>query len=825
MTVASETSRSGPYTGNGVTTVFDYGFRIVDGAHITVIRAQNGVETTLTLGADYSVSGVGDVGGGQVTTTAAPLTGQTLTIVRSVPFVQETDLENQGAYYAETIETALDLAAMRDQEMNEKLARTLRSPASDGVVDMTLPAAASRANRLLGFDATGAPFVISGNGPAVPQILTPLDYGGAADGATDNYSAIMSALDASDHVYLPPGTWAFGQQILPPPGKTIYGAGEGATILQALSANHNGILIQDVDGVTIRDLSLIGIFDPVGYDTGGIFLERSNKCTIDNVTIKDWSAQGLALSFASYNKIGDITTVHNGDRGVNCSGFSHHNTFGNIIGTDNGLAAFLFGWGSYQNTVNSVIGGGHKAPAIWFESDVHNNSIGRVNIGPPAAGYEDNSAVVFGWHAHRNHIGNVIARGCRRGIQFIADTVPLSGNPSIDPLISQGNTEQNTVISAWIETDNGANSAGVYFDSHNTRINTKNKIISLHVKDAVYGVWDVIGDTLQNVFVEQTFDNVTAPFSLPAFGRNFGLYRDSRDFLGFDCQDPSVPFHFRKGVTGDAGIAIENSSTANDVAKTASYEMRLCDTFGAAKVAGRVQAVPLDANALNTHIVIWARKADAEADVLKVYGTGVMDLRNGGSNPAFTLSRTDAHAANQIVAELDGAGMDSAGNPQTYGQLTVVAKVITSGAESGEWRLATFQGGALGNRVNVGGGMYHPSVTGGDKGNNTINFGAVYDDNVLLTDYVFDLHIDGKMRRYSKRVREVARKLDPAMFDPEIYAEFWRKHRRLYGMPDLNDCIDGAVKDISLGGMIQRLWQTVELQAIHIEALRVRIDA
>lgn len=39
----------------------------------------------------------------------------------------------------------------------------------------------------------------------------------------------------------------------------------------------------------------------------------------------------------------------------------------------------------------------------------------------------------------------------------------------------------------------------------------------------------------------------------------------------------------------------------------------------------------------------------------------------------------------------------------------------------------------MASRLQVGSGLYHPSATGGDKGNNTINFGAVYDDNTLLT--------------------------------------------------------------------------------------------
>lgn len=132
MTVASEVNRSGPYNGNGVTTIFNYGFKIVSEDHLHVIRADtSGAETTLLIDADYIVSDVGEEGGGQIALLIAPLAGQNITILRNVPFVQETDLENQGAYYAETIEDALDLAVMRDQQLAEQLRRAVLVPASE----------------------------------------------------------------------------------------------------------------------------------------------------------------------------------------------------------------------------------------------------------------------------------------------------------------------------------------------------------------------------------------------------------------------------------------------------------------------------------------------------------------------------------------------------------------------------------------------------------------------------------------------------------------------------------------------------------------------
>ena len=130
MTVANEVSRSGPYIGNGVTTIFDYEFRILDEDHLKVIRTQSGVETVLMIDADYIVSDVGEAGGGQIAMIVAPTVGQTITILRNVPFTQETDLENQGPYFAETIEAGFDLAAMRDQQLSERLDRAVVLPVS-----------------------------------------------------------------------------------------------------------------------------------------------------------------------------------------------------------------------------------------------------------------------------------------------------------------------------------------------------------------------------------------------------------------------------------------------------------------------------------------------------------------------------------------------------------------------------------------------------------------------------------------------------------------------------------------------------------------------
>lgn len=126
MTVPSEDYRSGPYTGNGVTTTFKYDFRIVDENHVRVIHgALDGTTTELVLGTDYTVTGVGDQDGGDIVLTAPLPSGEKVTHLRNAPFVQETDLENQGAYYAETVERSLDLSVMRDQQLAELMSRAV----------------------------------------------------------------------------------------------------------------------------------------------------------------------------------------------------------------------------------------------------------------------------------------------------------------------------------------------------------------------------------------------------------------------------------------------------------------------------------------------------------------------------------------------------------------------------------------------------------------------------------------------------------------------------------------------------------------------------
>lgn len=161
MTVSTENRLSGPYNGNGATTTFRYDFRIIlDGHLLVVLTDADGVSTTLTLNVDYTVSGVGDEEGGSIEAISAPATGETITILRNLPFTQDTDLENQGAFQAQTIEDALDLAVMRDLVLLGRVGNSIHAPDTEEV-SMELPPVALRKNAYLLFDANGEPTYVN----------------------------------------------------------------------------------------------------------------------------------------------------------------------------------------------------------------------------------------------------------------------------------------------------------------------------------------------------------------------------------------------------------------------------------------------------------------------------------------------------------------------------------------------------------------------------------------------------------------------------------------------------------------------------------------
>lgn len=150
MTLPSVVSRNN-FLGNGATNIFSFTYRILLETDLLVtVRDLAGVETTLVLTTDYTVTGVGSISGGNVTLVDAGqsyLTGGFLTtnfvisLRRTVPNTQLLDLKNQGPYLPEDVENTFDRLVMQIQQLQDETDRSLRlSETTDpSVVSAVLP--------------------------------------------------------------------------------------------------------------------------------------------------------------------------------------------------------------------------------------------------------------------------------------------------------------------------------------------------------------------------------------------------------------------------------------------------------------------------------------------------------------------------------------------------------------------------------------------------------------------------------------------------------------------------------------------------------------
>ena len=134
MTLATSSSTVS-YQGNGSTVQFPFAFPVLSPSHLVVVQTDTtqspNVPTALTA-AQYSVSGIGTATGGTVTLPAPLAAGMVLTINRVVPYTQNTSIVNQGGFYPDVLENALDYLTMEVQQLAEQASRTVLVPVGSG---------------------------------------------------------------------------------------------------------------------------------------------------------------------------------------------------------------------------------------------------------------------------------------------------------------------------------------------------------------------------------------------------------------------------------------------------------------------------------------------------------------------------------------------------------------------------------------------------------------------------------------------------------------------------------------------------------------------
>ena len=168
MTINSTTRKTNALVGNGNTHTYPFAFKVFTDADVLVkkLEVSTSIETTLILGVnnDYIVTLNEDQNGnpgGSITLKQGGNnfnlpSGFQLVITSAVEPLQGTDLTNQGGFYPEVINDALDQAVILHQQQQDELDRSIKFSLTNTIGSLEITENANaRKNRVLGFDNLG----------------------------------------------------------------------------------------------------------------------------------------------------------------------------------------------------------------------------------------------------------------------------------------------------------------------------------------------------------------------------------------------------------------------------------------------------------------------------------------------------------------------------------------------------------------------------------------------------------------------------------------------------------------------------------------------
>lgn len=138
------------------------------------------------------------------------------------------------------------------------------------------------------------------------------------------------------------------------------------------------------------------------------------------------------------------------------------------------------------------------------------------------------------------------------------------------------------------------------------------------------------------------------------------------------------------------------------------------------------QIISTGSAALGTPLMLYSDNPD------NLYGP-ILELRRDTASPAV----------GDLVGRIAYNGRSSTGVLRNLAALDSQFIDPTNGSEDTRFMIATLVAGSAAYRMRVDAGVYHPSVSGGDKGDNTLNFGTIYQNNVPLGDAAFEDYEEG----------------------------------------------------------------------------------
>lgn len=178
MAVTSQNAKQTSLAAPG-STVFPYAFKVIVGTDLRV--KVDGV--TKTLNADYTLSGVGLDGGGDVTFLTPLVGGELVVRERAMNYSRSTDYQNLGDLQSATLNNDQDAPVLMIQQVADGLAQAITVPDAFPSIDPQLPAPEALAPLVWSASGTGfenGSTTLTGDMLLRPNLATNADGKGAA---------------------------------------------------------------------------------------------------------------------------------------------------------------------------------------------------------------------------------------------------------------------------------------------------------------------------------------------------------------------------------------------------------------------------------------------------------------------------------------------------------------------------------------------------------------------------------------------------------------------------------------------------------------------
>lgn len=275
----SDVTRRIVYSGSAGVGPYSFSFEILEQTDISVYKNS----TLLVLTTDYTVSINAD-GTGDITLVSPAISVDTVTLVGARAIERTTDFVTGGDLFANSLNDELDAQTIFAQQQQDEINRSIKAPVTDPTtVDMTLPAKATRAGKLLIFDSDGNPTVASES--ELGNIIVGANY--IIDTFTGDGSSVNFDLS------IEPGSEANCNVFIDGVYQSKSGFSISGTTLTFSAAPHIGAGIEAVSGDSIPEgfsgNATAVVYTPTG--TGAVATTVQAKLR-ESVSVKDFGAVG-----------------------------------------------------------------------------------------------------------------------------------------------------------------------------------------------------------------------------------------------------------------------------------------------------------------------------------------------------------------------------------------------------------------------------------------------------------------------------------------------------------------------------------------------------